>query len=173
MVLKMVRLIGIFIQRDANCSYEYLSRGRKARTGECLAVGHLLRKQITAISDAAIERHGNEIGAARAFTFSPRSYTRRELARGRTQNAHHPIIGSDNFQIRSVIALLRAQADKLYEPSKLVAVHFLPFDSHDFPDLLGKLRLAVRGNDRTRIGDEELQERCNGNYANKRGNHEC
>src|SRR5487761_763085 len=118
MVLKMVRLIGIFIQRDANCSYEYLNRGRKARTGECLAVGHLLRKQITAISDAPVQRDGNKIGAAGSFAFSPRSDAWSELAPGRTQNAHHPIIDSNDFQIRPIIALLRAQADKLHEPPK-------------------------------------------------------
>lgn len=143
------------------------------RTGECLTVGHLLREQITAIRDAAVQRNCDEIGAAGSFAFSPRSDARSELARCRTQNAHHPVIDSNNFQIRPVIALLRAQADKLYEPPKLIAVHFLPLYSHNFADLIGELRLAVRSNDRTGIGDEELQERCNGNYANKSGNHEC
>jgi len=143
----------------------------KLKKEDLQSVGHLLREEIAAVRNAAVERDGCEVGATLPFLLRPGGDPRKDRAGDSVEHIHQPVISPDNSNFVLILPAFRAQADQLQQSLEILRRHVLVRDSGGFPNAVRKLHFPRGSQDRAAIRHEELQECRNGDDADQGGNH--
>ena len=117
---------------------------------------HLLRKHVTAESDAAVESHGREIGALAALHFGPRLQSRNNTRERRADEVQQAEIGIDGAETPAIFWALRAEIEQLND-ARVVFAGGDTRDAGDVANLSGEGLLDRSSYERAAVRDKELK----------------
>jgi hypothetical protein len=126
----------------------------------------LLRQQVTAVRDAAIESYSRKVRAALSLLFGPRGHAGNKRSANLTEDVQQTVISADSANLRLIVTTFWAEANELEEAREIIRGNVVAGNTHHFANAVGQFDFPAGCQARPAIGNEELQERRQGDYAN-------